>query len=165
VRTQAHARPRGHRLHRRDVAAQSGAVDRLVIYYDGTYPQDDATALIAGLYADDGSGNPGMLMAAATIQPGGQLTAQTWYSAQIPETAIVAHAYYWIAAACPFGTGTQCSFQYKYYGAIGSGACTPTPAEQCTQHSAQSNLTVMPSTWSPGTVYLPSINSYYATHD
>jgi hypothetical protein len=144
-------------------ATQSGVVDQLVVYYAA--PSDDAAALIIGLYTDDGAGNPGTLLAGGEIRPGGQLTRQTWHALQIPETPITAGLFYWIAAACPAGSGNACSFQYKYYGQTGVGPCSPLPTQQCTQHSVQSNLTTMPATWSAGDVFWPSINSYYATHD
>lgn len=144
-------------------ATESGVVNQLVVYYAA--PGDNATALIVALYTDAGNGNPGTLLAGGEIRPGGQLTTQTWHTLQIPETAITANRFYWIAAACPVGSGNACSFQYKYYGQTGVGPCSPMPTQQCTQHSAQSNLTTMPATWSPGDVFWPSINSYYATHD
>jgi hypothetical protein len=145
-------------------ATQAGAVDQLVIWYDGRANGDNATALIAGLYTDNGAGNPETLLASGIVQPGA-LTKQTWYRIQVAQTAIAANTFYWIAAACPVGAGTLCSFEYKYYGATGAGPCTPTPTVQCTQHSSQSNLVTMPASWTSGTIYLPSINSYYATHD
>jgi hypothetical protein len=145
-------------------ATQTGVVDRLYIYHPG-YPGDNATAYIAGLYTDDGTGDhPVTLLGGGMVAPGAVLANFTWYVVPISEATIVAGNFYWIAAACPVGAGNMCSISYKYYGATGGGPCTATPTEQCTQHSQESTLTTMPATWTKGTTYLQSINSYYAAH-
>jgi hypothetical protein len=145
-------------------ATQSGVINTLYVWYAGTQSGDDATQLIVGLYAD-GGGNPDALLASGTITNGGSaLPILHWYSTTVPVIRITSGNIYWIAVACPIGAGTHCSIQYKYIGATGAGPCSPSATTPCTEHSNQGNLAAMPATWTPGTMFLPSVNSYYATY-
>jgi Bacterial Ig domain/Purple acid Phosphatase, N-terminal domain len=124
-------------------AASSGSVSRLFVYVDGG---STATSVVVGLYTNTSSNNPGTLLAQATIA---SPTKGAWNSATIPAATIASGTKYWIAVLGPSGAGT---FQFR-----------DVPSGGLTQNSSQSNLAVLPATWSPGPKWANSPMSAYAT--
>ncbi len=126
------------------IASSSGTVNRLGVFYDS----GDATQLDIGLYADAG-GHPGTLLTQATVATP---IAGAWNSAPAAPVAVSASTTYWIALVEPVGHGTTFSFRY------GSGAGTPTS----TEHSNETNLSMLPTTWTTGQTFPGTFCSFYA---
>jgi hypothetical protein len=127
------------------IAATSGTVNSLTVYYDS----GNATQLVIGLYNDLG-GHPSTLLAVGTVDnpvPG------TWNTASVGAAPVVGGMTYWIALVGPVGHGTAFSFRY------GTGAGSSTS----TEHSQQANLTTLPNMWTTGQTFPGTYCSFYAS--
>jgi hypothetical protein len=127
-------------------ATASGTVDRLYVYVDGS---STATKVVLGLYADGADGEPGALLAQATI------TAPlkgAWNAVAVPPTSVAAGSNYWIAVLGPSGSGTV---RFRDLSSGGGRALT----------SMATNLTTLPATWSTGSTYDNSPMSAYASQN
>jgi hypothetical protein len=125
-----------------NTATTSGTANKLFIYVDST---NAATQIVVGLYSNAAGDNPGTLLTQATIA---SPTKGAWNSVAISPTTIMAGTKYWIAILGPAGGG---KVQFRD-GASGGKA----------QTSAQSNLTVLPGTWTSGVTWPNSPMSAYA---
>ena len=103
--------------------------------------------MVVGLYDNNASNNPGNLLAQATIV---NPVKGAWNSVSVSAASITAGAKYWIAVLGPLGSG---AVKFRDVGLGGKA-----------QVSSQSNLTVLPAIWSPGTTYSNSPLSAYGTN-
>jgi hypothetical protein len=99
--------------------------------------------VVVGLYTDS-AGNPGALLSQATIT---SPVAGAWNTIAVPAASVTAGTKYWIAVLGPTGTGTV---QFR-----------DVPTGGRSQTSAQTNLSTLPSTWSPGSTYFNAPMSAY----
>jgi hypothetical protein len=123
-------------------ATASGTANQLSVYLD---TKNAATSVIVGLYTDNAN-NPGTLLASGTITAP---KAAAWNTVNISNVAVTSGTKYWIAILSPTGAG-KVQFRDKASG----GARTVA--------SSQSNLTVLPATWTTGAAYANSPMSAYA---
>lgn len=123
-------------------ATASGNVNTLSIYLDGN---NTASQVVVGLYANTRDDNPGILLTQATIT---SPTRSAWNTVTVPSASVTSGGKYWIAVLGPLGGGTV---QFRDV-ASGSKA----------QTSVQSNLSSLPSTWTPGATYFNAPMSAYA---
>jgi len=108
-------------------AGASGTVQSVVVYVD---PSSTATQLVAGVYADSGSGTPGTLLSQGTDAT---LVAGAWNPVIIPAASLTSGSPYWIAL---LGTGS------------GTALVTRTASGGCVGGiSTLSSLTALPATW------------------
>lgn len=128
----------------RTTAAATGTVSLLTVYVDAT---STATAIVAGLYSDNG-GHPGTLLGQGTLQApvGGG-----WNSIAIGAASVTSGAAYWIAVAAPAGAGTL-----RFRDACCGGG---SPAET----SAQTALSTLPASWATGGAYRDGPLSAYGS--
>jgi hypothetical protein len=144
IQTNADNNPAGMAEAFKYTASASGSATRLWVYL--TAPSNTATNVVVGLYTNTAQGNPGNLLTSGNIpRPAGGWTTG-WYSVQVTSTSVSSGQTYWIAI---LGTGGIVQFV---------DTATGGPA----QTSAQSNLTALPATWTPGTNYINSPASAYA---
>jgi hypothetical protein len=122
-------------------ASVSGVANRLYIYIDSA---SAAKKVIVGLYTNTGSNIPGNLITQITIA---SPVKGAWNTAVLPGANITAGTKYWIAILAPTGSGAV-----KFRDVL-SGSPSQT--------SAQTNLTSLPATWTPGTNYATSPMSAY----
>jgi hypothetical protein len=121
-------------------AAVTGLMTSLSVY---VATGSTAIQLVAGLYTDK-NGHPGTRLARGTLT---SPVAETWNRVALPATSITAGSTYWIAILSPSGV-----LQFSdMVGGAGSSCET----------SAQSTLTILPSTWTTGTVYYEGPLSAY----
>jgi hypothetical protein len=111
----------------------SGTARQLVLYVDTCSP---ASQVSVGLYANTAATAPGMLIAQATLA---HPVSAAWNAIALPATAITAGTQDWIAVLAPSGAGR---LRFRDGGAAG-----------VSQTSAQTALTGLPTTWTPGTTY------------
>ena len=114
-------------------ALAGGTLTKLYVYIDSA---NTATQVIVGVYTNTTANNPGTLLTQVTLtspQKG------AWNAIAVPATSITAGQKYWIALLGPVGAGTV---QFRDVGSGGKA-----------QASAQTNLTALPPTWSPGATY------------
>jgi hypothetical protein len=124
-------------------AVASGTVRHLGAYVDST---SGARQLVIGLYSDH-NGHPGTLLTSGVlINP----IAGAWNTLNVHVVGITSGAVYWLAILGPSGGATP---RFRDL------ACCAGRNET----SAQTNLTVLPSTWSSGVRYANSPASMYAT--
>jgi hypothetical protein len=107
------------------VAATSGALSTLNVYID---TPNQAGSAIVGLYSDAG-GDPSTLLATCTVAAP---KAGAWNSC-LTSAAVTAGTTYWLAILGPTGTGTI--------------AFRDSPGADVSKASGQSNLSVLPGTW------------------
>jgi hypothetical protein len=119
------------------VAVQTGTATEIQFYDDAS---STASKVVVGVYADNGSGSPGSLLAQATRT---SLAGGAWNTVQISGAALTAHVRYWLALLTPAGSGTL-RFRDNCCGFKG-----PAPS----QNSAQTNLSQLPATWAKGKVW------------
>jgi Ca2+-binding RTX toxin-like protein len=119
------------------VAAQTGTATEIQFYDDAS---STASKVVVGLYADNGSGSPGSLLAQATRTA---LAGGAWNTVQISGAGLTAHVRYWLALLTPAGSGTL-RFRDNCCGFKGSAP---------SQNSAQSKLSQLPVTWAKGKVW------------
>lgn len=126
----------------RATAAATGTVTSLSVYID---PSSRAKTLVAGLYADNG-GTPGALLTQ------GQLASPLsgWNTIAVSSANVNGGAVYWIAVLGPAGTGI---IKFRDSGATGTRS----------EASAQTNLAVLPATWTTGGVWASSPAAAYAS--
>jgi uncharacterized repeat protein (TIGR01451 family) len=118
----------------RTTAGASGTIGTLDLYLD---PSSGASTVIVGVYGD-ANGQPGQRLAEATIAAP---VAGAWNSVTLPPTAVTSGTPYWIAILSPAGAGVV-----RFEDDVGIGTSP-------SQRSAQSTLTDLPATWSPGATY------------
>ena len=123
-------------------AVSSGQTNKLFLYVAST---NTASEIHVGLYSTSGS-NPSTLLASGVVS---NPTVNAWNNVSIPSVSVTAGTKYWIAILNPAG-GT---IQFRVKGNAQSGTNS--------QSSAQSNLTSLPATWSPGSVWPTSMASSY----
>ncbi len=146
------------------IARATGSISHLGFFY---VPNPGVMTVEIGVYdaAATQFGDPGSLLGKATItspQNGWNDTAIT------PAIPVTTGALYWIAVVSPVGAGNVAmNVHYAFTpniakpaGSGGSANCT-VAFGTCTTHSAESNLSGLPATWSPGARFDPSINSFY----
>jgi len=124
-------------------AASSGTVTHLRVYADGS---NTARQLVLGLYSNN-NGHPGTLLTGGIVN---NPAAGAWNAVSVPSVAVTAGRSYWLAILGPSG-GNIPQFRDR--------SCCGGPNET----SAQTNLSVLPTTWSTGTMYANSPASLYAT--
>jgi hypothetical protein len=115
------------------VATTTGQVTRLSLYVDSS---SAASSIVVGLYDDSGSNHPGTLLTQATL---GAPVKGSWNNVAVPGASIAAGSKYWLAVLGPPGSGTA------RFRDVGVGGATET--------SAQTNLSVLPTTWATGARY------------
>ena len=116
-------------------ALSSGTLGSLSVYVDRS---SNATAMVIGIYADNGSNRPGTLLAQRTVVGGPDEGA--WNTVLLPSVTVVAGTRYWIAILSPAGSG---SLRFRDF-CCGSNGAKPTEVSQ------QTNLTTLPQTWTSG---------------
>jgi Concanavalin A-like lectin/glucanases superfamily/Domain of unknown function (DUF1929)/Bacterial Ig domain/Kelch motif len=124
-------------------AGASGAITRLFVYLDST---SAATSVAVGVYTNTSGNDPGTLVASGTITSPAK---GTWNSVAIPGVSLTAGTRYWIAILSPSGSGIV------RFRDVASGGST--------EMSRQTNLTALPTTWSPGASYANSPMSAYGS--
>lgn len=126
----------------RAVATASGTATTLNVYVD---PSNTAARLVAGIYADNGSGHPGALLGQGTLL--GAPVNGAFNTILIGSSPLVAGTPYWITVLSPLGdTGT---FRFDDH-CCGHQASAPNgPSES----SKLTNLTTLPASWSTGPVW------------
>jgi hypothetical protein len=127
-------------------AGQSGNVTRLYVYIDSG---STANKVVVGLYSNTAANNPGSLLTQATIT---NPVKGAWNSVAVAAASVTAGKSYWLAIVGPTGSGTV---KFRDL-ATGGGRA---------QNSSQTNLTVLPETWSPGASWSNSPASAYATKE
>src|SRR5262245_13764207 len=110
-------------------ASASGTLATLTVYVDAS---SSAAVLVAGLYSD-ANGHPGSLLTQGSLA---KPTPGAWNAVQVPATAVTGGTTYWITI---LGTGGILVFRDQ--------CC---PGGTAAENSAQTTLTSLPSTWSPG---------------
>ncbi len=125
-------------------ASASGTVRKLAVYVDGS---STASKVVVGLYTNASRNTPGTLLTQGTIE---NPVKGAWNTVAVPDASVTAGTRYWIAVLGPAGSGTL-QFRDKANGTGGK-----------TQTSAQTSLSVLPATWSPGATYYNSPMSAYA---
>ena len=116
-------------------AMSSGTLGSLSVYVDRS---SNATAMVIGIYADNGFNRPGTLLAQRTV-PGGPVEG-AWNTVLLPSVSVVAGARYWIAILSPAGSG---SLRFRDF-CCGSSGAKPTEVSQ------QTTLTTLPQSWTTG---------------
>ncbi|HUA06327.1 MAG TPA: DUF4038 domain-containing protein [Solirubrobacteraceae bacterium] len=106
----------------------TGTVSSISVYVDST---NQATKLVAGLYADNGGSAGSLLTSGAIKQPG----AGAWDTLNVAAATIDSGATYWLAV---LGTGGKLVVR-----ATRSGSCT-------TETSQQHKLSSLPGSWANG---------------
>jgi plastocyanin len=126
-------------------AAAGGTVRRLSVYLDES---SDASAVVLGLYSDNGANSPAALLAQATIN---SPVSDAWNTVTVAGVNVIAGNRYWIAVLQP----TTASGSVKIRDApAGAG-----PA----QTSQQTTLNTLPTTWVTGDTFSNSPMSAYAS--
>jgi hypothetical protein len=124
-------------------AAASGSVNKLWIWVDNT---TTATSVVVGLYTNSATGdNASTLLAQGTVA---SPVKGTWNSVTVSPVSVTAGTKYWLAVLGPAG-GARPQFR-------------DVPSGGKAQTSSQTNLALLPATWSPGTSYANSPLSAYA---
>jgi hypothetical protein len=123
-------------------AATSGTATRLFVYLDST---STAGQVVVGLYSNAAGDVPGTLLGQAAIASPAK---GAWNAVDIAPVGIAAGTKYWIAVLNPPGSGT---IQFRDTASGGKA-----------QSSAQTSLTALPTTWSPGQNWTGSPMSAYA---
>ncbi len=123
-------------------ASASGTANKLNIYIDNN---NAASQVVVGLYSNTASNNPGTLLTSGVIN---NPVKGAWNAVNVPGANVTSGTKYWIAVLSPTGTGTV------RFRDVSSGSAA--------QVSAQSNLTALPASWSPGINYQNSPMSAYA---
>jgi hypothetical protein len=85
------------------LAVQTGTATEIQFYDDAS---STASKVVVGVYADNGSGSPGSLLAQATRT---SLAGGAWNTVQISGAALTAHVRYWLALLTPAGSGRSAS--------------------------------------------------------
>jgi hypothetical protein len=124
-------------------ATASGTVASLSIYID---PSSTATRVVVGLYSNARDDTPNILLAQATIT---SPVAGAWNTVSIPAVSVTAGGQYWIAVLGPTNAGVV-----RFRDAPSGGKA---------QTSAQSDLSLLPATWTAGATYYNSPMSAFAT--
>jgi hypothetical protein len=122
-------------------ASSSGTVNRLYIYIDSG---STATQVILGLYSDVGGNAPGTLLTQGTLT---NPNNGNWNSVGVSAVTVTSGAKYWIAVLAPTGSGVV------WFRDVASGGKA--------QVSAQTTLSALPATWSPGANYTNAPMSVY----
>jgi PKD domain len=123
-------------------APASGTVHSLSLYVNSG---SSAPAIVVGLYSDV-SGNPGTLLASATIS---SPAVGAWNPVGVSPVAVSSGSVYWLAALAPSGTLAIRD--------MANGGGGPT------QNSASGSLKGLPSSWSSGASWANSPASFYAS--
>jgi hypothetical protein len=123
-------------------ALAGGIVTTLVVYID---PSSTATQVVVGIYSNARDDTPNILLAQATIT---NPIAGAWNTVAIPAVSVTAEGKYWIAVLGPAGAGVV-----RFRDAPSGGKA---------QTSAQSNLSILPASWTAGATYYNSPMSAYA---
>jgi len=120
--------------------AGCGTVNSLNLYVDAS---STARTIVVGLYADN-AGEPGALLTQGTTS---SPVAGAWNKIAVPAVGVTSATPYWIAV---LGTNSgTVAFRDS------SGGCR-------SEVSAQTTLTALPATWTPGTSYTSCPLSAYA---
>jgi hypothetical protein len=143
IGTNVDSNPAGMAEAFQSTATGTGTADRIHVYLDAG---STATRVVVGIYTNNAANNPGTLLAQATINAP---VNGAWNTVVLPPTGLSAGTVYWVALLGPTGAGTA---QFRD-GASGGRA----------QTSSQSNLTTLPTTWSPGVNYSNSPLSAHLT--
>ena len=131
VETQVGSVPSGQAEAFQATATASGAMQSLVVYLDST---STASQLSVGLYAD-ASGHPGALLSqASSTTP----VAGAWNPILVPAATLASGTPYWIAI---LGT-TSGTLAFR----------EATPGSCASEINAQTSLTLLPASWTTGTV-------------
>jgi hypothetical protein len=124
-------------------AAASGSVNKLWIWVDNT---NTATSIVVGLYTNSATGeNASTLLAQGTVA---SPVKGAWNAVTVTPVSVAAGTKYWLAVLGPAGGGTP---QFR-----------DVPSGGKAQTSAQTNLALLPATWSSGNSYSYSPLSAYA---
>jgi hypothetical protein len=122
-------------------ASSTGTVNTLNVYVDSS---SKATQVAVGLYSNVNGGPASLLGHGSTAHP----VTGAWNTISVSPTNVTAGATYWIAV---LGTGGTLAFRDDC-----CGGGTPS------QNSAQTNLTSLPGSWSPGAHWSDGALSAYA---
>ena len=119
-------------------ATATGTAVSVSVYIDLL---NTAQKLVAGIYANN-AGHPGALLGQGTISG---LFPASFNTVVVPGVALTAGTPYWITILQPAGTSGTLRFRDH----AGHEHASDPPSE----HSLQSNLTTLPSSWQRGTVF------------
>jgi Fibronectin type III domain len=122
-------------------AASTGTVNTLNVYVDSS---SRATQVAVGLYSNVNGGPASLLAQGNTAHP----VTGAWNTISVAPTNVTAGVTYWVAV---LGTGGTLAFRDDC-----CGGGTPS------QNSAQTNLTSLPGSWSPGAHWSDGALSAYA---
>jgi hypothetical protein len=131
-----------------ELPAVGSSVSRISLYVD---PASTATSLVAGVYAD-AEGGPGQLLAQGSTplaRGGGD-----WNTVHVPQLALTPGSRYWVAILTPAGGGT---LRFRDRCCHGAGT-------SFSVLSHETNLTVLPATWSPGRQFKDGPLSAFASN-
>ena len=123
-------------------ALASGGGSKFNVYLD---PNNGAAQVVVGIYTDNGSDNPGSLLAQATITAP---VAGAWNTIALPSATITSGTKYWLAILSPSGSGSVW-FRDHPSGSIAS------------RSSSQATLTSLPATWTTGPLWSAYVMSAY----
>jgi PKD repeat protein len=127
----------------RAVAGPGGTASVLCLYLDAT---NAASTVVAGIYADNGSGHPGALLSqGSNTSP----VNGAFNTIQIPPVALAAGTRYWITILSPLRSGTL-RFQDHCCGLQSAG---PASESGPSENSRELNLTTLPASWTTGAVW------------
>jgi len=126
----------------RATATASGSASVVCVYLD---PTNTASALSAAVYADNGLGHPGTLLAQGSLT--GAPTNGAFNTIQIPSLPLVSGTTYWIALLSPSATPGTLKFRDHCCGYQSSPQSGPS------ENSLETNLTAFPASWSTGKVW------------
>ena len=125
----------------RMTAVSTGTVNTLDVYVDSS---SKATQVVVGLYSNANGGPASLLGQGSTTHP----VTGAWNTISVAPTKVTAGVTYWLAV---LGTGGTLAFRDDC-----CGGGTPS------QNSAQTNLTSLPGSWSPGAHWSDGALSAYA---
>ncbi len=121
-------------------ATASGTVTAIAVYID---PSSTATQAVVGIYSNARDDSPNILLSQVTIiNP-----VAGWNIVALPPESVTADGKYWIVILGPTGSGIV-----RFRDAPSGGK---------TQTSVQSNLSILPASWSAGATYYNSPMSAY----
>jgi hypothetical protein len=125
-----------------------GTVRHLTFYLDN----NDAATVLLGLY-DDSGGHPSRLLAQGMVLNPATYSAR-WYTVDVPATAISGNTPYWLVGLVPLSDpGRGLNFRYA----------RNTPPTENGEHDSRLDLTVLPATWSSGSLFPNTTISSYAS--
>jgi len=117
-------------------ALESGTANMIHVFIDQS---SEAEQIVVGLYSNTSNNEPGDLLTSGSLS---SPASGVWNTVIIPPVEIMEDSIYWIAVLGPIDAGT-----FRFRDVLRGAHC---------QTSFQTNLTTLPTSWTPGTDYLNS---------